>query len=431
AFAVGLALFTGLLVGLVPALRTDTRQLQEALRAGAQGVIRGGSSLQRMLVAGEVALAVMLVAGAGLLLNSFWHINRVEAGIRPERAFVFRTDLPDAAYETPESAIEFYRSAVERIAAIPGVQHVGLTDRVPMLGGYNITVLESPDDPELEAKFVEVRRVTPGFFPAAGIPLLEGRPLTEEDGLREAEVVVISDVLASALFPDGNAVGERIYPGWNEDGYEVVGVVGSVREFGVTRDRRPALYWPFPVPNFRRDFVFVVRTAGDEPLAVLPSIRRAIAPLDPNLPLYGIMTLEDAVLARVGNRRFATALFAVFGVLALALSALGIFGVLAFAVEQRTREVGIRIALGATGRSVIRMVVGQGLRLVVLGLVVGILAAVAASDLLAGLLFQVEPADALTLTLVTAVALGTAAAACYLPARRAARIEPMRVLREE
>lgn len=431
AFAVALALATGLLVGLVPLLRTDMRELQEALRAGAQGVIKGGSRTQRILVAGEVALAVVLAAGAGLLLNSFWHINRVETGIRPEGAFAFRTELPAAAYETPEAVIEFYRSALERIAAIPGVQHAGITDRVPMLGGYNITTLRSPVDPELQAKFVEIRRVTPGFFPATGIPLLEGRLLSEDDGRREAQVVVVSDVVARTLFPNGGAVGARIDPGWNEEGYEVVGVVGSVREFGVTRERRPALYWPFPVPNYRRDFVFVVRAAGNDPLAVLPPIRRAIAELDPDLPLYGIMTLEDAVLERVGNRRFATVLFAAFGILALALSALGIFGVLAFAVEQRAREMGIRIALGATQRRVTRRVVGQGLRLVAVGLVLGILAAVASSSLLAGLLFQVEPADPFTLALVTLVALGTAAAACYLPARRAARIEPLAVLREE
>lgn len=431
AFAMGLALLIGLLVGLVPAVRIDIDRLQEALRAGAQGVIRGGSRLQRALVTAEIALAVVLVAGAGLLLNSFWHLNRVDTGIEPSGALTFRTELPAAAYESPEQSVAFYRAAVERIAAIPAVQHVGITDRVPLLGGYNITTLASPDDPELQAKFVEIRRVTPGFFPAAGIPLLQGRMLIEDDGMREAQVTVISDVLARTLFPDGDAVGRRIDPGWNADGYEVVGVVGSVREFGVTGDERPALYWPYPVPNGRRDFVFVVRIAHDDPMAMVPSLRRAIAELDRNVPLYEIMTLEDAVAQGIGNRRFATALFAAFGILALLLSALGIFGVLAFAVQQRTREMGIRVALGAQSGTVIRMIVGQGMRLVGLGLLLGFVAAVATSGLLSNLLFQVRPTDPLTLILVGFVALGTAAAACYLPARRAARVEPMIVLREE
>lgn len=431
AFAVTLAVWTGIVVGLVPALRTNMRNLHDSLREGGRGVVGGGSRLQNVLVAGEVGLAVVLVAGAGLLLNSFWRLSQVETGIDPKDAFVFRTDLPSAAYDTTPKVVEFYRRALERIEAIPGVEHAGITDRVPLLGGYNITTLKSPADPELEAKFVEIRRVTPGFFPATGIPLLDGRLLREEDGLREAQVVVISEVLAETLFPEGGAVGARIDPGWNEDGYEVVGVVGSVREWGLTRDKRPALYWPFPVPNARHDFVFVVRSARGDPLSTLPPIRRVIAELDPNLPIYGVMTLEDAVLARVGNRWFATTLFAAFGFLALALAALGIFGVLAFSVEQRTPEVGVRMALGASADRVTRMVVAQGLRLVVIGLVLGLATAVVASDLLSSLMFEIEPTDPMTLILVTLIALATASIACYLPARRAARIDPMRVLREE
>jgi predicted permease len=291
--------------------------------------------------------------------------------------------------------------------------------------------LASPLDPQIEAKFVEIRRVTPGFFPAAGIPLLRGRLLNDGDGMREAQVVVISDALARTLFPNGDAVGQRIDPGWNEDGYEIVGVVGSIREFGIVRDPRPALYWPFPVPNPTRSQFFILRTAGGDPLAVLPAVREALAELDRNLPLYDVMTLEDAALRGVGNRTFATVLFGAFGTLALVLSALGIFGVLAFAVEQRTREVGIRIALGASRGRVIRMVVLQGMSLVLVGLAVGVAVALMASGLLSSLLFQVAPTDPPTLALVALVALASATLASYLPARRAARIEPMRVLREE
>lgn len=430
-FAVGLALLTGFLVGLAPALRLDQARIYQVLRESGHGVAGTGSRLQRGLVAGEVALAVLLVAGAGLLMNSFWRMNRIDSGVEAEGAVAFSVELPYAVYESLESRELFFRQAVERIRGLAGVQHVGITDRIPTMGGYNITTLASPDDPELEASFVEIRRVTPGFFPAAGIPLLAGRMLTANDARNRAQVVLISDALAQQIFPNGDAIGKRINPGWTEEGFEVVGIVGSVREFGILRDKRPAFYWPYPVPNAPRAMVFLVRTERGDPLALLPAIRATLAELDPNLPVYGVRTLEDGKLAWTGNRWLATALFGAFGALALALSALGIFGVLAFAVEQRTREMGIRIALGASSNSVVSMVVSQGLRLVALGLVIGVVAAVFASRLLGNLLYEVEPADPATLAAVAVTALAAAVAAAYLPARRAARVEPMRVLREE
>jgi ABC-type antimicrobial peptide transport system permease subunit len=250
------------------------------------------------------------------------------------------------------------------------------------------------------------------------------------DARARRNVVVISDELARTIFPRGDAVGKRINPGWNEEGYEVVGVVGSVREFGLTRDMRPAFYWPYPVPDASARMVFIVRTTDRDALAVLPAIRAAFAELDPSLPLYEIATMGDIVLRTVGNRRFATSLFAAFGLLALALAALGIFSVLAFAVEQRTREVGIRMALGASTRNVTRMIVAQGLRLTILGLVVGIAAALFTSRLLTSLLWEIEPADPLTLALVALVSIATAAAAAYLPAHKAARIDPAQLARE-
>lgn len=430
-FAVGLALLTGLAVGLVPALRVDPGEIHRALREGSRGIAGSGSRLQKGLVAGEVALAVLLVAGAGLLLNSFWRMNRIDSGIDARGTFAFRVELPAAAYESTEARELFFRQAVDGIEGLPGVEAAGITDRVPTMGGYNITTLASPDDAELEASFVEIRRVTPGFFQAAGIPLRAGRLLDRDDGRNRADVVVISEALAEQIFPDGHAIGKRINPGWNNDGYEVVGVVGSVREFGILSAPRPALYWAYPVPNAPNDMVFIVRGDRDDPLTLLPAVRQVIRGLDPNLPIYGTRTLDDAEMAWTGNRRFATALFTAFGILALALSALGIFGVLAFAVEQRRREMGIRMALGSTRRGVVTLVVAQGLRLVAIGLGIGILGAIFASRLLANLLYQVEPADPVTLGVVALVALGTAVAASGLPALGAARVEPMVVLREE
>lgn len=357
AFAAGVAGLAGLAVALVPAQWIDVERLYTSLRGSGGSVAT--SRLQRSLIAGEVALAVVLVLGAGLLLNSFWRLNQVDTGIDPSRSLTFQISLPEAAYESPERVAQFYEHAVERVSAIPGVAATGITNLVPLHGGTNITTLASPDDPDLQAHFIEIRRVSPGFFAAASIPLLGGRLLDEADARARADVVVISDELARTIFPNGDAVGQRIDPHHNEDGYEVVGIVGSVREFGITSDERPALYWPYPVPNAQSSMVFVVRTAADDPLTVLPAIRATFRELDPSLPLYEVATMEDMVLRTVGNQRLATSLFAAFGLIALILAALGIFSVLAFAVEQRSREIAIRMALGATSRRVTAMVVAE------------------------------------------------------------------------
>lgn len=431
-FAAGLAVATGVAVGLIPSLRLDMTRLQDALRQGGGGSLGASSRLQRILVGGEVAVAVVLVAGAGLLMHSFWNLNRVETGVDPERAMVFGVELPTSgAYSEATDVAGFYDRALQEIARHPGVEHVGISPRVPLQGGYNITTLPSPDDPEIEASFVEIRQVSPDFFAAAGIPLLRGRLFEESEAREGSDVVVISDVLAETIFPDGEALGKRILTGWNDVGWEVVGIVGSVREFGVTRDRRPAVYWPYPARYASNAMTFVVRTVDDNPLTVVPAIRDIFAGLDASLPLYGIRTMENVVIETTGSRWFATTLFVAFGAVALALAALGIFGVLAYVVEQRTREIGLRMALGATRRVVIRSVVAEGVKLVGVGLVVGLLVAGFSSGLLAELLFEVEPTDPVTLLLVSIVAVGTGLGAAYLPARRAARLQPMEALREE
>lgn len=431
-FAAILALLTGLAVGLVPAFRINPERLQQGLREGAHGTTGSRSKLLSSLVVAEVALAVLLVAGAGLMLKSFWHLNRVETGIDPTHAFTFQVQLPETTYPESEDAKAFFDRAAEGVAAVPGVEHVGLTDRIPLRGGFNITTLASPVDPAIEAKFVEIRTVTPDFFAATGIPLLQGRMFTEADARDSADVVLISDELAHTLFPDGDPVGQWINPGFNDDGYQVVGVVGGVREWGVTRDRRPAVYWPFGLATgVGRTKVFIVRTASVNPLAVLPAVRNVMTTLDRTVPIYGVSTMEDVVHRTFGTRSFATTLFSAFGALALSLAAIGIFSVLAFTVEQRRREVGIRMALGATRANVTRLVVRGGLALTGVGLLIGVGAALFASRLLSDLLYDVRPADPVTLVAVTAVALVAAAAASFLPARRAAAIEPMQVVREE
>lgn len=434
-FGVALAFVTGLVVGLVPAFRLDVGSLVDSLRDGGHGGSERGSRLQGALVVGEVALAVLLVSGAGLLLNSFRHMNRVDTGIEIEDALTFQLQMNASDYraaETPEVVVDYFDRMIAAIERIPGVEAVGITERTPLRGGYNITTLPSPRDPELAASFVEIRRVSTDYFEAAGIPLLQGRGFTEADAYQDGRAVVVSDELASTIFPEGDALGSRILPGWTSDslGYEIVGVAESVREFGVTRGERPAVYWPWGARGAAGRMTFVVRT----PLAtaeVAPAIRRAVAGVDATVPVFQIRTMRDVAIETMGQGFFATTLFGLFGVIALALAALGIFGVLAYTVEQRTREIGIRMALGSSAGNVLRLVMSRGLRLAALGLGIGIVASVYTSDLLADLLFEVEPADPGTLVLVSAVCLATAALASWLPALKAVRVEPMRALRED
>ena len=430
-FAAGLSLLVGLLVGLVPVVRLDVQNLHNTLRAGGRGGTAAGTRLQRALVVVEVAVAVILVTGAGLMIHSFMRLNRVDTGLNLDNALVFNVQLPEVRYETEEASRQFFESALREIEQIPGVVAAGITERTPLQGGFNITVLESPANPDRRTPFVEIRTVTPGYFEAAGIPLLSGRMITDDDVRAARPVVLLSDVAANALFPDGDGIGQFILPDWNETGgFEVIGTVGSVREFGVLGDKRPAIYWPFQAIGQRTSMTFLVSARGD-PVALMPEIRRAIARIDDTLPIFGVRTMGEVLVETTGARWFATNLFSAFGVLALVLSALGIFAVLSFVVEQRTREIGIRMAVGATTAQVHRMVVGQGLRLVALGVVIGVSGALALSRLLSGLLFEVEPTDLGTLSAVVGVALVTAVAASYLPALGATRANPADVLRRQ
>jgi len=431
-FALVMALGVGLGVGLAPSLRIDSRRLYSGLRAGGHGGTPVGSGPQRALVGVEVALAVVLVTGAGLLISSAREMGRIDAGVELEGTLVFSVELPATVYPEMDEVSRYFEDALTRIGRIPGVEAVGISPRTPLQGGYNVTTVTSPIDPALEASFVEIRAVTPGFFDAAGIPLLEGRGLDARDREAGSAGVLISDALARSLFPDRSAVGESIAPFGNDTPYRIVGVVGSVREFGLLRNERPAIYWAFGYPALGpgRDMTFVVR-AGEEPLAVVPEIRGALGDLDPTIPLYAVRTLEDVATQTLGTRTLATRLFTAFASMALLLTAIGIFGVLAYVVEQRTREIGIRMAIGADRGEVVRSVVAQGLKLVGLGLAAGVGISLASSRFLEDLLYDVAPYDPWTLVTVVATVLVASGAASWLPARRAAGVAPSRALREE
>jgi putative ABC transport system permease protein len=430
-FAGTLAVVIGALVGVVTAARTDRRDLYGMLRRGGRGQAHGGNRLQSSLVAAQVAIAVVVCSGAALLLHSFQRLNAVDTGLVLDNAVVFNVQLPPAAYPGVEETSSFFRRAVERIEAIPGVASVGVSDRTPLQGGLNMTTVASPADPERIASFVEVRQVTPRFFEAAGIPLLEGRGIEDADVDQQRDVIVISDVLANTLFPGESAVGRALFDGWVDGGFRIVGVVGSVRDFGVANPSRPAIYWPLGTAlGASYGMVFTVRT-GIEPTTLFPALRHAIHEIDPALPIFAERTLRDVMVQTTGARWMATNLFSAFATLSLALAGLGIFGVLAYLVEQRRREIGIRMALGATAGRVQSMVIGRGLKLVMIGLLAGLAGATLLAGFVEELLFEVPSTDVRSMAVVAAVTLVAAAAAAALPAWRATRVEPLEAIRQE
>jgi putative ABC transport system permease protein len=431
-FAMLVSLSAGSVVAIIPALRARPDRLHTALKQGGR-VASGGLGVRQILVVSEMALAVVLVAGAGLLVNSVWRLSRVDLGVREDGVLTFNLALPQAKYETNASVTSFYGALVADLTTIPGVAEAGVTSRTPLRGGNNGWLsIVGVTDPE-PRPLIELRNATPGFFHAVGIQLVAGRLFTADDHRQGANVVVVSEALGRALLPGADLVGRFVSAPDSDDSYEVVGVVSDIRDFGPERDAPPTIYWPLgggPY-GYRPWMTVTVRAAGD-PLSVLPLIRDRVRVLDPDLPITDVATLRDLMADAIGtNRRSAMSLLGVFAGLALVLGAVGIYGVMSYTVAQRTRELGLRIALGATQGRVLRSVLHQGVRIAAVGVVLGLAGSVAASRLLSSFLFEVTAYDPGTLAAVAVILTATALVACYVPARRAARVEAMEALRHE
>jgi len=433
-FALALSIGCGLLFGLLPALRLS-RALPQAVLHSASHTIGGsrqGLRVREWLVGGEVALSTLLLVLAGLLVNSLWHVLRVERGFSSE-ALAASVDLSGRYRETKDRA-GFFDLAAERLHGLPGVQAVGVINRVPLNGESNVNsvAVEGASDGALdphtrEPVVVNVRFINHEYFQAMGIPLIRGRGIEPAD--RERSVAVISERLAAKLWPGEDPVGRVLLrAGSGVNRAEVVGVVGDVRGARLENEPTLMIYTPFWKQAFQATEL-VVRAAGGK--SVVPEeVRKTIRAIDPALPAPKMRTMGDLVEDSVSARRFQMRVAAAFAGSALLLAALGIYGVVAYGVSLRRRELGIRMALGAHAREVRRMVVSQGLRPVLLGLVCGMAAALAAGGLVRTLLFGVSATDGLTLGAVGAGLAFVAIAACLAPAWSASRIEPADVLRE-
>jgi putative ABC transport system permease protein len=434
AFTIVVALATGIVFGLVPAL-VATNLASDALREG--GRHGGGRRLRQVLstlVIAEVALSLVLLAGAGLLMRSLIKLQSVDPGFRAERVLTAGVQLPPARYDVPK-ANSFFADALTRVAALPGVQYAAGTPCLPVAGpciGTSFSRADRPIPAEGHAPSGQVRPITPAFFRTLGIPALAGRDFSPSDTTDSPPVAIISETLVREQFPEGNAVGRRLRisvtppSGRTDLEWVIVGVVRDIKLSSLEAAVRPTIYVPttqLPGPNMS----FVLRTEQD-PMSLAPTVTSIVQSMESEAPVE-VRTLEDIVGATIARPRAVTVLVGVFALVALALAAVGVYGVMAYSVRQRTQEIGVRMALGATATSVLCLVLGQALRLVLIGVASGLIAAGALTRLLAQLLYEVEPLDPLTFTATAVLLLVVATVASYVPARRGMRMAPIDTLR--
>jgi predicted permease len=432
-----LSLLTGAAFGLIPALRAAKPDLNETLKAGVRGSSAGlrARHLRGALVVAEVALVLVLLAGGGLMLRSLWQLQQVELGFQPDNILTAQFTLPAYKRLTDEQQAELVGHIVERVKTMPGVVTAAASSTVP-LGDIDyrqqFTVSDQAPLAPGARQLARARMITPDYFRVMGVPLLKGRTFTERDDSVAPRVAIISDLLAHRYFAGVEPVGKRLIIGKQD--YEIIGVVGDVRQGDVRQNglnvpTDPAFYTPLAQTPIATAYL-VVRAAGD-PLALVAPVQQAVWAEAKDQPLEYIATMERIVAVATAETRFYSWMLGVFALLALTLGAMGIYGVMSYSVAQRTHELGVRLALGAQSGDVLRLVVRQGMRLTLLGLVLGLAASLAVTRLLAGLLFGVSATDPLTFVSIAVLLALVALAACWIPARRATKVDPLVALRSE
>jgi predicted permease len=437
-FTLATSILTALLFGLAPAVRASRGELNSILKEGGRGSGRVRGYLHDGIVVGEVALALILLVGAGLLIRSFLGLMNVDPGFNPANSLTLNISLPDSSYASVRPMIAFEQQALDRLSALPGVNTAGGVFGLPLGNGAisgDFTVEgQAPPAPGAQP-FIAAKKVIGGdYFKAIGIPLLQGRYFDRRDAEDAPHVVIVSQSLAHYFWPHGDVIGRRLKPGFSNDAWcTVVGVVGDTKQYSLDEAASPSMYLPYaqaPLPFMMQDITLVLRT-GSDPLSLVGAARRAVQSVDPDLPVFDIATMEQLVYRSASGPRFNTALLSIFAALALILATVGIYGVLSYMVLQRTHEIGVRMALGAQTGDVLRQVVRQGMLLAAAGIAIGIVGAWVVTRLLSSLLFGVRPTDPVTFALVPLALAAVALVACFLPARRATKVDPVVALRYE
>jgi putative ABC transport system permease protein len=436
-FTTAITLFTGVVFGIAPALQATRQELHESLKEG--GRSSGGAShagLRNALVVAEIALALVLLVGAGLMMRSLLRLLQVDPGFDTNNLLTFQLTLPDAKYSDMPQLLAFHQQLTARIEALPGVKGAGTTSLRPLSGGGNTAsfFVEGQPAPDLGNKpEANVRTISTNYFAVMGIPLIKGRTFTESDNATAPNSLVINQTLANRFFPDQDPVGQRIAFGFDPERrpWLILGVVGDEKVTAIDARTTPVIYFHYE-QDAESYMGVLVRTSSD-PTNLIGAVRSEINAIDQDIPMYSVMTMEQMISNSQATfmRRYPTLLIGVLAAVALLLAAVGIYGVISYSVTQRTHEIGIRMALGAQKRDIIKLVVGQGLILMLTGLGIGMGAAFALTRFLSSILFGVSATDTISFAAVSALLAIVALIACYIPARRAARVDPMIALRYE
>jgi putative ABC transport system permease protein len=438
-FTLAASVITGILFGIAPAWQTLKFDLHTALKEGGRASIAdsGQRRLSSLLVIAETAMAMVLLIGAGLLLKSFAHLLDVKPGFVTENVLTMQVGLPNASYREPQKRAAFLQQLERSLSGAPEVASVGFVTRLPLMSALNnvttFLAIEGREVPVAERPEIDFRRASTGYFQTMGIPLLKGRLVTEQDITNNTGAVVINDAMAKRFWPGEDPVDKRISTatssGQQTQWQTIVGIVGSVRHLGLDVEPRPELYYH---TNSNPPFgpVVVIRTTGD-PQRVISLARAKVRELDRDVPISNVNTMEQLVAQSVAQRRFGMFLVGIFAALALVLAVVGIYGVVSYSVAQRTNEIGVRMALGASTTDVLKLVLKQGMTLALIGVGVGLAGAFAVTRLMIALLFDVKPTDVATFATVSVGLILVALLACYVPARRAMKVDPLVALRYE
>lgn len=431
-FAIGVSLLTGVGFGIVPALQLARANLNTTLReeGASTSAVRERTQLRSLLVVGQVALSLLLLIGAGLLLRSFARLLHTNPGFDVRNVLTMNVSLPTVKYSKPEQQIAFFDEVLRRVSALPGVRHAAVSAALP-LSAKRITPMlpeGQPNVPLGQRPFLDIEAVSPQWFDTMRVPLRRGRGFTAADNAQAPKVVIVNETFVLRFWPGQNPLGKHVIIGRWPQGAEVVGVAGDIRNNGLAEEPRAQVYIPFPQLPWG-NMNLLVRTTVP-PKSMTSSVRGQILAIDPDQPVTGIQTIEDLMDSSRAQPRFTMLLLSLFSLAALALAIIGIYGVLAYSVAQRRHEMAIRLALGAEHGDILRLVVRQGLLLAIAGIIVGLIAALLMTRLMAGLLYDIGARDVLTFVLAPLIFLVVAVLASYIPARRATKLNPVEALRE-
>ena len=437
-FTLGVSLLTGLIFGLAPAFHSSKTELVDSLKEGGRGASEGArrNRVRNVLVVSELAIAVMLLVGAGLLIQSLWRLQKVNSGLQPENVLTFNVTLPETKYKYDRQT-QFFIDLKSRLESTPGVQSASTIFPLPLSGDrFSISFeIEGRPLPPKDHPSADFFTTGVGYFRAMGIPITKGRDFDDRDKHGATPVIIITETFAKQHFPNEDPIGKRLEPGISsidgEDSVmrEIIGVAGDVRNRALSTEPRAAYYVPQTQIPFSQ-MIAVVKTKS-EPRGLISAVTKEVAAMDPNIPLFGVKSMEEYLSQSVAAPRFNTTLLSIFAAVALVLTMVGLYGVMSYSVAQRRNEIGIRLSLGAQSRDVLLMIVKQGSLLIGLGLVIGLAGAFAATRVIASFLFGVTAKDPFTFAAVSMLLAIVALAACYIPAWRATKVDPMEALRQE